>query len=59
MLVYAYNGSIGLINVTNDVALLTIPLSLILMLIGLALVLIPEGFTSDGIWIFNVGPFNK
>ena len=59
MLVYAYNGSSSLIHVTNDVAVLTVPMSLILILIGLTLVLMPDGFTSDGIWIFNVGPFNK
>ena len=59
MLVYAYNGSSSLIHATNDVALLTVPMSLILILIGLSLVLMPDGFTSDGIWIFNVGPFNK
>ena len=59
MLVDAYGDLSSLMNVTHDVAILTFPLSLILILFGLALILIPDGLTADYIWIFNVGPHNK
>jgi hypothetical protein len=59
MLVYAYNGVSNLMYAANDFALLAVPISLMLVLIGIVLILIPDGFTSDGIWILNVGPFNK
>lgn len=59
MLVDAYSGSRSMVYATQDVAIVIFPVSLILIFIGLALILMPDGLTYDGIWIFNVGGFNR
>ena len=56
-LVTAYTGAAGMNQAYLDIAVPGIVIGLLLMMVGLAAVLLPEGLSKDGLWVIKVGPY--
>lgn len=56
-LVAAYTGAAGMNQTYLNIAIPGFVMGFLLIMVGLAAVLLPEGFSKDGLWSMKVGPY--
>ncbi|MGD9395417.1 MAG: hypothetical protein PVJ05_03220 [Candidatus Thorarchaeota archaeon] len=56
-LVSAYGDSTELLRVYDALVGPGLFIGILLMMIGFAAILLPEGFSQDGVWVLKTGPY--